>query len=128
MINFIAVGLGGFLGACARYAISRILHPLTTQFPLSTLLSNVLAGLLIGLLVGMERQSFLIPDRVHLFLVVGLLGGLSTFSAFSLETVLLLENANYLKAFLNTALNVGFSLTAVFIGLLLARMLATLTE
>jgi CrcB protein len=84
-------------------------------------LSNVLAGLLIGFIIGMERHSAALPERTKLFLTTGLLGGLSTFSAFSMETMGMLEKGTFLLAGANILLNVGVSLLCVFAGLCLAK-------
>ncbi|MPM68319.1 putative fluoride ion transporter CrcB [bioreactor metagenome] len=119
-MNFLSVGAGGFLGACLRYFLSRRLSPLA-DFPYGTLLSNVIAAFLIGLIIGLERRSALDPTA-KLFLTTGLLGGLSTFSTFSLETVSYLETGHYLLAVSNVGLNVGLCLLFVFAGLALIRL------
>jgi CrcB protein len=122
MLNLLAVGAGGFIGACARYGISRVL----SQFPLlpfGTLLSNVIAAILIGFIVGTERQACLLPERIQLFLIVGLLGGLSTFSAFSMETIEMIERKKYFLAIGNVLPNVCFCLIFVVAGLQLAKLL-----
>ena len=123
MISVLAVGLGGLLGSCGRYLITRVLERFEYAFPLSTLLSNVVAALLIGFIIGIERQLPSLSPTKKLFLTTGLLGGLSTFSTFSLETVGYLETGQYLYAAGNIALNVGLSLVFVFIGFYLAKLL-----
>ena len=121
MLNYLAVGLGGFIGACTRYTISLLVSHLPS-FPFCTLLSNVIAALMIGFIIGVERQTTLLPDQAKLFLTVGLLGGLSTFSAFSMETVVMLERGQYVHALSNVLLNVGLCVILVFAGLALAKM------
>lgn len=123
MLQLIAVGTGGALGACARFGITKLLIRYLPFFPFGTLISNVLAGLLIGLFIGAERQTISLPANVKLFLTTGILGGLSTFSTFSMETVSFLESGNYLRAGANVALNLGLSLLAVLGGLLIAKVL-----
>jgi CrcB protein len=122
MFSLIAVGIGGFFGACARYAISEGLSRFTS-FPYGTLLSNVIAAFLIGLTIGAGRQSVLLPERTKMFLTAGLSGGLSTFSTFSFETVTMIEQSNYFHAVGNTLLNVCLSIIFVFAGLFLAKII-----
>jgi len=121
MLNFLVVGLGGFIGACTRYTISLLVSQ-WPSFPFCTLLSNVIAAVVIGFIIGVERQSALLAEPTKLFLTVGLLGGLSTFSAFSMETVVMLERGQYIHALGNILLNVGLCVMLVFAGLALAKM------
>lgn len=123
MIQLMYVGIGGFIGACSRFLLSKFMTSYSISIPLGTLFSNIIAGFLIGFIIGLERQSVDITDNTKLFLTTGLLGGLSTFSTFSLETINLLENTEYLKAGMNIVLNVILSLTFVILGLLLAKYL-----
>ena len=121
MLNYLVVGLGGFIGACTRYVISQLVSHLPS-FPFCTLLSNVIAALVIGFIIGWERQSTLFAEPTKLFLTVGLLGGLSTFSAFSMETVAMIERGQYVHALSNVLLNVGLCVMLVFAGLALAKV------
>ncbi|HWP80358.1 MAG TPA: fluoride efflux transporter CrcB [Candidatus Acidoferrum sp.] len=120
-MNFLAVGAGGFLGACLRYFLSKRLS--FADFPYGTLLSNLLAALAIGLIIGFERRSGALDPNTKLFLTTGLLGGLSTFSTFSLETVSYFESGKYLLAGANVILNVGLCLLFVFAGLAAAKLI-----
>jgi len=123
MPQVIAVGVGGFIGSCARFGITKLMSRYLPLFPFGTLLSNALAGLFIGLIFGIERQALQLPATAKLFLTTGLLGGLSTFCTFSMDTISFFENGNYLKAGANIVLNVGLSLAFVLIGLLVAKAL-----
>jgi CrcB protein len=121
MYPVLFVGLGGFVGACARFGITSWFSSYSTPIPLGTLLSNVIAGFLVGLIVGLDREYSLLSENMRLFLIPGIFGGLSTFSTFSIETLNLITESHYLKATTNTLLNVGLSLTFVALGLLAAK-------
>jgi CrcB protein len=122
-MELIAVGTGGFIGACARFLITKHLRALGIVLPLGTLFSNVLAGFLIGLIIGLERKFGNFNQNLNLFLTTGMMGGLSTFSAFSLETVVFLQNRQYIHAAGNIALNLSCSVLAVFIGFACAKLI-----
>ncbi|MFP3155347.1 fluoride efflux transporter CrcB [Lachnospiraceae bacterium ZAX-1] len=123
MLEFIVVGFGGFIGCCARFGLVKLLGRIAHTFPFATLISNIFAGLLIGFIVGVEQQSSTLPQRAKLFLTTGFLGGLSTFSTFSLETVNLFNDNKILLAVGNILLNVGLSLIGVVIGLAIAKLM-----
>jgi CrcB protein len=106
-----------------RYLISRALTGAFPNFPMGALAVNALAGFLIGVLIGAERQTSALPERLRLLLTVGFLGGLSTFSAFALETVEMIENKRFAGAAGNIALNVFVGLVMVAAGIALARFL-----
>ncbi len=121
--EFLAVGLGGFIGACLRFAITKATLLLQWSFPLGTLLSNVVAGVAIGVIIGLEQHSVTLAPKTKLFLTTGLLGGLSTFSTFSAETVQMLGDGRYLVASGNILLNLALSLLGVGGGLFIVHAL-----
>jgi CrcB protein len=127
MLQFFSVGIGGFLGACLRFIISKKLS-VYDNFPFGTLISNAVAGLLIGIFIGIEREYIDLPKQLKLLLVTGFLGGLSTFSTFSLETVIYIENGSFLKAGLNVFLNVAVSFLCVFLGFVLVKFFHTVND
>ncbi len=122
-MNFLFVGIGGFIGACLRYAVNQGFARLDHPFPAATLAVNAAAGLLIGFLLGLELHTGAISPRAKLFWATGFLGGLSTFSAFSLETLKLFDSARYGLGVLNILLNTALSLLGVALGLAAARLL-----
>ena len=105
MAEFIVVGIGGFIGSCMRFGLTKLSNTFCITFPYGTLLSNVIAALCIGFIIGFGQQSASIAPKVKLFLTTGLLGGLSTFSTFSLETVNLFKANKPLIASGNILLN-----------------------
>lgn len=115
MTRFLLVASGGALGAVARYAVS-LLAVRWPGFPVATLAVNVAGCLAIGAL-----GSSLTSESARLFLLTGLLGGFTTFSAFGLETQSLASGGKPGLAALYVALSVGAGLGAVWIGKGLAR-------
>ncbi|MEG0177917.1 MAG: fluoride efflux transporter CrcB [Oscillospiraceae bacterium] len=123
ILQFLIVGIGGFAGSCLRYAFTKLCKNCSFLLPIGTLAANVLAGLLIGIFIGLDDGALPLPPRTKLLLTTGLCGGLSTFSAFSLETITLFGSGKYFAAILNIILNLGISLFAVASGLAIAKLL-----
>ena len=120
MSAFLAVGLGGALGAMGRYGISLI--PLKSVFPWLTLLTNVLGALVIGFVVGVTADNAASPDTV-LFWKTGVCGGFTTFSTFSLETLRLLEGGQTGAGLLYAGASLMLCIAGVYIGELLGHVL-----
>ena len=124
MNKILVVGLGGFLGAMLRYVISCYCTKwFGSSFPFGTLFVNVAGGLLIGFIMGAGVSAFAVPANIQLFLTTGILGGLTTFSTFSYETVSFFSDGEYFKGSLNAGLNLFLALLAVCIGKAIATML-----
>jgi fluoride exporter len=122
MQNVLCVGLGGFIGASLRYIISINSTKLFgAQFPYGTLIVNVVGGLLIGLIMELCITTNVISPSLKLFLVTGIIGGLTTFSTFSYETVSLFIEGSYTAGMLNTVLNLFLSIAGVIIGKFIAQ-------
>jgi CrcB protein len=116
------VDAGGAIGAVARYGVNvwsgRLLG---TQFPWHTLIVNVLGCFIMGVLIELLARRISLGLEARAFLTTGILGGFTTFSAFSLDFALLLERKAYLTAAGYVAASVGLSLAAVIAGLALVR-------
>jgi len=120
----VGVAIGGAIGSVLRYLVHT--HSATwfgSAFPVGTLLVNVLGSLLIGFLSFLLLERFIVSDEIRFAILVGLLGGFTTFSTFSLETLNLIQQGNFLNAFANIFASVILCLLACFVGLSLARAL-----
>ena len=117
MQKLLYVGIGGFIGASLRYSISINATKLFgTKFPYGTLIVNVLGGILIGLIMEISFTTNLISPNLRLFLTTGIMGGLTTFSTFSYETINLISEGSYILGSINICLNLFLSLLGVVIG------------
>jgi CrcB protein len=122
--GLLAVGVGAALGAWLRWALALLCNPLFGPVPLGTLAANVVGGLLIGATCEVLGRNAGWPPEVRLFLVTGFLGGLTTFSTFSAETVALLDRGDHAWAGTLVALHVCGSIAATLAGIALVRRLA----
>ncbi len=120
MLNCLAVGLGGFMGAVGRYWLG-LLPVSSGGFPLMTLLINVLGSLAIGLLVGLMERGSGLSQYLILFLKVGVCGGFTTYSTFALETCTLLSGGRVIMALTYVAASLLLGLGAVFLGQFLLK-------
>jgi CrcB protein len=123
MLNLLLVALGGAFGAVCRYVLGVQLFKLTGPgFPYGTFTANLLGGLLMGVLVGLlALRGGADQERWRLLLGVGALGGFTTFSSFSLETLLMIQRRGYGAAAAYSLASVVFSVAALFVGLWLMR-------
>lgn len=122
MIGVLCVGAGGFIGAVGRYGLGLI--PLAPGLPLMTLLINFAGSVLIGAVVeAAALAAGALPREAVLFLKVGLCGGFTTFSTFSLETLDLIEGGQYALAGAYALASVVLCVAGVLAGKMLARAL-----
>jgi CrcB protein len=113
---FFATGCGAFLGACLRYALGLALNPVFPTIPLGTLASNLLGGLVMGFSMALLGQYQALSPELRLFITTGFLGGLTTFSTFSSETVTLLFREEYAWALAAIGLHLVGTLTMTVVG------------
>jgi CrcB protein len=124
-VTILWVALGGAIGAAGRYSVNVWSGRLVgTAFPWHTLTVNVLGCFIMGALVEVMALKLNVSNDIRAFLTTGILGGFTTFSAFSLDFALLVERKSYLAAGAYAAGSVVVSLAAVFVGLHLVRALA----
>lgn len=120
-MNILLVALGGALGSVLRYLVSRYanLNWVWLDLPIGTQIVNIVGCFLIGLLsvffIAPEKENF------RLLLIVGFLGGFTTFSSFGIETFQLLQNGKTFAAFLNVAISLVLGLGAVALGYFLSK-------
>jgi CrcB protein len=124
-MTWLLIGVGGALGSVARHGLNHLVHQrfLASTFPLGIFLVNIVGSTLIGVASGL-----LTSGRAHLsvetrtFLFVGVFGGFTTFSSFSLDTLALFRDGHLLQALSNVVGQVGLSLLGVWLGFRLASM------
>ena len=124
MTRLLLVALGGALGASARYGLGLMALRLAPNaaWPWATFAANVAGGLLMGLLAGwLALRGVAEQEAIRLFAAVGVLGGFTTFSAFSLEAVQMIERRQWAMAGGYVALSALLAIAAVFAGLMMAR-------
>ena len=116
---WILIAIGGAIGSVARHGLNHLVHQraLSATFPIGIFVINVLGSALIGLLAGVTTSGrFTISYEVRTFLIVGVLGGFTTFSSFTFDTMALLRDGHVGQAFWNVAGQVGLSLLAAWAG------------
>lgn len=124
-MNMLLVMGGGAVGAALRYQLGRLsLHLLGPGYPWGTLAANLIGGFAMGLLAGWLARSDVAGEPMRLLLGVGVLGGFTTFSAFSLETFLMIERGEMATALGYVALSVAGAVAALAVGMFVVRSVA----
>jgi CrcB protein len=122
--QLLIAGIGGFIGSACRFWFSSVTYRILGQdFPYGTLFVNVLGCLLIGLLMTVFEDRFLVSPNLRIFLTVGILGGFTTFSTFSFETVSLLKEGSFLIAGANILSSLMICLAATWFGSAIGKLL-----
>jgi CrcB protein len=122
-MSYLWVTVGSALGGLLRYAITRMTLNMSAGFPYGTIFINILGSFVIGYFGTLTLQSgrYAASDNLRLFVMVGLCGGFTTFSSFSLQTFDLLRSGAWVRALANVVLSVTLCLAAVAAGHLLAQ-------
>jgi fluoride exporter len=121
--HYLLVFAGGGIGASARYWLSGVVYRfLSTDFPYGNLVVNISGCFAIGLLMTLMEERFLSDPGLRIFLTIGILGGFTTFSSFSYETIALLRDAEVLRASANILASIFGCLAATIFGMFIGRL------
>lgn len=125
MYYVLLVGIGGFIGSVFRYLLTNWIYNLFTYpiFPIGILIVNVVGCLLIGFLGGIVETRETFTTELRIFLMIGVLGGFTTFSSFGYDTFGLLRDGQFFLALANVLLQVIIGLSAVWLGYVCSRLL-----
>ena len=122
LASIASIGVGATVGASCRYYIGVLsIQYLGKAFPYGTLISNVVGSFIAGILVVVILEKLLLSETYRLMLLIGLTGSLTTMSTLSFESLEMLSGGNYGQALLNILLNIGLSLLAAGLGVMLAK-------
>jgi len=122
--HILVIGIGGFFGAISRFIISKQLTVLLgDDFPYGTLLVNALGSFLLGFLAKYLLAHLIVSELVRVALLIGFLGAFTTFSTFSYESIMLLQEGDFFKAGVNILSNVLLCLALCFVGFQFAKSL-----
>lgn len=116
MLECLAVGFGGFIGSAGRYLIGKIPVKDPFGFPFNTFIINVLGAFIIGCITALAAKNENLDPRLLLFIKVGICGGFTTFSTFSLEVSDLIRSGSAFTAAVYIILSIVCSVSAVFLG------------
>lgn len=125
MNQVLAIAAGGAIGAVMRFWVSSGVYTLLGRgFPYGTLAVNITGSLVMGFLYVLMLDRLATGAEWRAFALVGLLGAFTTFSTFSIETLILMQDAQYLKALVNMLISVLACVGAAMLGVILARQIA----
>jgi CrcB protein len=122
-VQYLVISLGGILGANARYLLGTwIAQRYGTSFPYGTLVINISGSFVIGLFLTLIAERFVVHPNWRLFFAVGFLGAYTTFSTFSYESVVLIQNGSWRLGLVNMVGSVVLGPIAVVLGMVVARL------
>ncbi len=116
LVKCFAVGMGGFIGSVIRYLVSRVEFQKSGNYPINTFLVNVVGAVLIGVIIVYAKENGISEEKL-LFLKMGLCGGLTTFSTFSVETFGFIESGNLLMGLAYIVVTVALCVLGVYLGM-----------
>ncbi len=124
MLKLLLIALGGALGTLARYGTGTLLRSVTerTAFPYGTLAVNLLGCLIIGYLQGLFADRWLVREEYRVAMLVGILGGFTTFSSYGWETTAMMQDGQMLRAGMNLLANNVLGIGLVMVGYALSRL------
>ena len=115
--SMLFAGIGGFIGTVLRFLVSKYFQvTFDTVFPWGTLVINIAGSFLIGIFLGIFEKGFMMSSEWRLFFTVGICGGFTTFSTFSNDSFMLLQNKEILKFSLYAGMSFVFGIVSVLIG------------
>ena len=121
VLSIFYIAFGGAIGSLTRYLIGIFLQNTKSGFPLSTFLVNVIGSFAIGIIFYVLKDTN--NENLKAFIIIGFLGGFTTFSAFSIDVLNLIIEKQYFTSMLYISMTFIFSLSAVFLGFLFARLI-----
>ncbi len=126
MERALLITFGGAIGTLLRYLTSLVAAQwFGTEFPYGTLIVNLSGAFIIGLVQQLGTEALMIPDNTRLFLTTGMMGGLTTYSTFSYETVRLMESGAWSQAWINIFVTTVICLSLCFLGMGVGRVFVT---
>jgi CrcB protein len=128
-MTYLWVAIGSALGRIARYGLTRLTLSVSGTFPWGTIAVNVIGCFIMGFVgtLALSSGRYAIPESVRLFLMVGICGGFTTFSSFSLDTFAMARTGDWFRAAANITLSVGLCFFSVALGYMLASHSAAST-
>jgi fluoride exporter len=123
-VVYLMIGIGGVLGANARYLLSGwAANRFGTVFPYGTIIINVSGAILLGFLMAFLQDRAFVHPNYRLFLATGFCGAYTTFSTFTYESLVLMQNGSFLLAFINLFGSLAVGMIGVFLGFALGRII-----
>jgi fluoride exporter len=122
--TILLVGTGGFIGSVMRYLVQYYMEKsLTSTFPWGTLIANIAGSFIIGMIFSLAEKGNLMSAEWRIFLAVGICGGFTTFSSFAYNNLTMLNERAWGSLFLNIGGNLFLGILAVYLGIILVRLI-----